>query len=232
MNRSHPLSHLGEIEATNPCGEISLLPYESCNLGSVNLDRMVRERNATRTAIAPTGTISIIGGTSPSIEPFYSLAYRRTRVLSGETLRTVNPLVEEWIEKHGLDLDRTMRHVRRTGTPEGLPDLRRELRELFLTALEIPGERHLEVQKAFHEHVDNAVSKTINLPEEAEPGEIADLYRRAWELGLKGITVFRQGSKGEQVMEPGDDGEETAGGQRDRREDDHHGAESPATPGA
>jgi len=318
VNRAHPLRHLGEIEATNPCGEIPLLPYESCNLGSVNLDAMIRTRdgeaeldrekladtaraalrflddvvevneyplresadatrgnrkvglgvmgfadalarlgipyhsdravemageimtlvssaareasealaeergvfstwegsaheraglrvrNATRTAIAPTGTISIIAGTSPSIEPFYSLAYRRTNVLTGETLRTVNPLVEQWVEKHGLDLAPVMKHVRKAGTLEGLRQIPEELRALFLTAPEIPGERHLEIQKAFQEHVDNAVSKTINLPEDAEPGEIGALYRKAWEMGLKGITVFRHRSREEQVMEPGE----------------------------
>lgn len=116
----------------------------------------------------------------------------------------MNPLVEQWVEKHGLDLAPVMKHVRTAGTLEGLPRIPEELRALFLTAPEIPGERHLKIQKAFQEHVDNAVSTTINLPEDAEPGEIGALHRRAWEMDLKGTTVFRHRSRKEQVMEPGE----------------------------
>ncbi len=317
-NRAHPLSHLGELEGTNPCGEIPLFPYESCNLGSVNLSRFVRERsngtpeldrdgladtvrtglrflddvievnrfplpeteratrrnrkiglgvmgfaealvrlgvpydsdralevadsiaslvagaareasielaeergtfpswegsrheregvrirNATTTAVAPTGTIGIIAGTSPSIEPFFSLAFRQKNVLSGQTLRRVNPLAEAWAERYGLDLQRLMVEVRRHGIFERGADVPAELRQLFLTAGEIRAERHLAVQAAFQRHFDNAVSKTLNLPEHAEVENVRTIYRRAWELNLEGVTVSRYGSLGEQVLERG-----------------------------
>lgn len=317
VNRTQPTPHLGPIEATNPCGEIPLLPYESCNLGSINLSRMVRQRdgraeldwdklgatvrtafrflddvievsrypvpeietmtrgnrkvglgvmgfadllialgisydsdeaealadrlmrflaertlecsrelaeergvypnwpgsvheaqglrvrNATRTAIAPTGTISIIAGTSPSIEPLFALAYRRTHVLEGETLHDVNPLFLEHVRRRGLDADRIIARVLETGTLRGVPDVDEETRRLFVTALEIPWERHLAIQAAFQRHVDNSVSKTINMPEDATRDDVRQSYWRAWELGLKGITIFRYGSKGAQVLEVG-----------------------------
>lgn len=320
INRANPTPHVGEIEATNPCGEIPLLPYESCNLGSINLGHMVRElgdgraeldreklratvrtavrflddvvevgrfpvpeieritranrkiglgvmgfadllirlrisydsddavrvaddvmgliaeearnasaelaaergvfpnwkgsvheregrrvRNATQTAIAPTGTISIIAGASASIEPLFALAYRRTHVLEGQTLHEVNPLFLRAVEAHGLDVDRLVSHVTETGSLRGAPDVPESLMRVFVTALEIPPDRHLEIQAAFQRHVDNSVSKTVNLPESAAPDDVARIYRRAWELGLKGITLYRYGSKGTQVLEIGRD---------------------------
>ncbi len=317
INRANPTPHIGRIEATNPCGEIPLLPYESCNLGSINLGRMVRERdgraeldrdklrrtartavrflddvvevgrfpvpeieritranrkiglgvmgfadllirlgisydsddavrmaddvmaliaeeardasaelaaergvfpnwegsvhqkegrrvrNATQTAIAPTGTISIIAGASASIEPIFALAYRRTHILEGETLEEVHPLFLRAIEEHGLDAETLVPHVAETGTLRGAPGVPASLARVFVTALEIPPERHLEIQAAFQRHVDNSVSKTVNLPESATPDDVARIYRRAWELGLKGITLYRYGSKGAQVLELG-----------------------------
>ena len=317
MNRANPTPHVGEIEATNPCGEIPLLPYESCNLGSINLGRMVRERNgrveldreklratvhtavrflddvievgrfpvpeteaitranrkiglgvmgfadllirlgisydsddavrvaddvmgliaeeareasaalaaergvfpnwkgsvheregrplrnATQTAIAPTGTISIIAGASASIEPLFALAYRRSHVLEDETLHEVNPLFLRAIEELGLDADALVPAVLETGNLRDAPGVPEELKRIFVTALEIPPDRHLDIQVAFQRHVDNSVSKTVNLPERATPDDVARIYRRAWEEGLKGITIYRYGSKGTQVLELG-----------------------------
>lgn len=290
VNRSNPTLHLGRIEATNPCGEIPLHPYESCNLGSINLRRMLsdgkidgarladtvrvavrflddvieanrypfpeiesvtqgnrriglgvmgfaemlidmgipydsdpaaaaaeavmgaiarealaaserlaeergvypnwktgpRVRHATRTAIAPTGTISIIAGTSASIEPLFALAYRRKNVLGGKTLVEINPVLSRRLGSGAADLE--------------IPE---PMRPLFVTALQIPPRRHLEIQAAFQRHVDNSVSKTINLPAESTWQEIADAYRLAWKMNLKGITVYRYGSKSTQVLELG-----------------------------
>ncbi len=317
VNRANPTPHVGQIEATNPCGEVPLLPWEPCNLGSINLSRMLtrrdgqaaidwdrlaatvraairflddvievnrypvpeiermargnrkvglgvmgfaemlvhlgvsydsdeavaladrlmafiaaealaasqalaeergvypnwrgsvhearglRVRNATRTAIAPTGTISIIADTSASIEPLFALAYRRTGVLDGRTLLEVNPLLRQHLEYSGLDVEAIVRAVTERGSLKGASGVPEGTRRLFATALEVPPERHLQVQAAFQRHVDNSVSKTVNLPHDATPDDIRRIYMRAWELGLKGITIFRYGSKSAQVLELG-----------------------------
>ena len=317
VNRTNPVPHLGLIEATNPCGEIPLLPYESCNLGSINLahvvmmrdghavidwerlratvrvavrflddvievnrypipeiERMtrgtnkiglgvmgfaemlirlgvsydsadavrlaehvmrvvadealatsqvlaeergvfpcwkggaheaqgVRVRHATRTAIAPTGTLSLIAGTSASIEPLFALAYRRTHILEGQVLYEVAPLLCEYLDRHGADAKRLTDQVMEKGRLSDIQGMPEEVKRLFVTALEIPPEQHLQVQAAFQRHVDNAVSKTINLPHDARPEDVHQAYWQAWELGLKGITVYRYGSKSTQVLELG-----------------------------
>ncbi len=333
INRANPTPQLGAIEATNPCGEIPLLPYESCNLGSINLARMVRRdagsveggawsvergaghpgidwerlrhtvkagvrfldniievnkypvpaiqtmtqgnrkiglgvmgfaemlielgisydsdaavgvaeevmrfiaaeslqesrrlaeergvfpnwrgsvyegrglrvRNATCNAIAPTGTIGIIANTSPSIEPLFALAYRRSHVLGSQTLPEVTPIFLEYLQRHHLNATEIVEQILEKGRLQEVSGASDELKRLFATALEIPAERHLQIQAAFQRHVDNSVSKTINLPHSATPQDIAQVYQRAWELGLKGITIYRYGSKTTQVMELGVD---------------------------
>ena len=317
INRSNPTPHVGAIEATNPCGEIPLLPYESCNLGSINLAHMLRRengeaeidwdklrrvtreavrflddvievsrypvpeiekmtrgnrkiglgvmgfaemlirlaipydsdeavgtagrimrfisqeadqtsqglarerdvfpnwkgsiyesrkmrmRNATRLAIAPTGTIGIIAGTSAGIEPLFALAYKRSHVLNGQTLYEMNPIFEEYLERYDLEARRITEEVQEKGRLKDVEGVPKELKRLFVTALDIPPERHLQIQAAFQKYVDNSVSKTINLPQEATAQDIAKIYFRAWELGLKGITIYRYGSKSAQVLELG-----------------------------
>ena len=313
VDRGNPTPHRGRIEATNPCGEIPLLDYESCNLGSINLANMLEEndrridweklkrtvhkgvrfldnvidvgrypvsdiekttrrnrkiglgvmgfaemlirlgigydtdeaaaradavmavirkeafrescrlaeqrgvypnwngsvhqqrgerpRNAAVTAVAPTGTISIIADTTPSIEPLFALAYRRAHVLDGGALEEVNALFRRRARQKGLDPDRILETVRGQGGLADVEEAPEELKRVFKTALEISPENHLRVQEAFQRHVDNSVSKTINVPEEATPEDVADAYRRAWEMNLKGITVYRYGSKSSQVLE-------------------------------
>ena len=317
INRANPTRYLGSIEATNPCGEIPLLPYESCNLGSINLAHMIRIRddhqfvdwerlrattrcavrflddvievnkyplaeieqmtlgnrkmglgvmgfadmlirlgisydsdeavkmaeqtmgviadeafkasqklaqergvfpnwkgsiyetrgvkirNATRTAIAPTGTISIIAGTSASIEPLFALAYRRTHVLNDQTLYEINPLFCECLEKYELSAEEIVREVLEKGKLKEVEAAPNELKQLFVTALEIPAERHLQIQAAFQRYVDNSVSKTINLPFDSTPQDVAKVYWQAWKFGLKGTTIYRYGSKSAQVLELG-----------------------------
>jgi ribonucleoside-diphosphate reductase alpha chain len=102
-----------------------------------------------------------------------------------------------------MDVQRLSERLRETGTLSDLEDVPNGLKRIFRTALEIPAEHHLRVQAAFQRHVDNAVSKTINLPQDAGTEDIADAYMRAWRLGLKGITVYRYGAKSRQVLEAG-----------------------------
>lgn len=317
VNRGNPTPQRGPIEATNPCGEVPLLPFEACNLGSINLARMVDEtnqtprfdwerflavtraavrflddvievnryplseidraargtrkiglgvmglaellirlgipydseearrlgewiaeamarqafrasqelaevrgvfpywkgsryeaanvkvRNATLTAIAPTGTIGIIAETSPSIEPIFALAYRRSHVLGGEELFELNRLFRRYLESLHTDYDSIARQVLENGSLAGVEGVPERVKRVFVTALEMPPDRHLEMQAAFQRHVDNSVAKTINMPAEASPTDVAGVFRRAWELGLKGVTVYRYGSKSQQVLELG-----------------------------
>jgi ribonucleoside-diphosphate reductase alpha chain len=310
INRADPLTALGPLEATNPCGEVPLRAWESCVLGSVNLahvitgetvdwvrlralvhagvrfldnaievnrdplpqvavatrasrkiglgvmgfaeclirlgvaydseaatawaDRLAkfladearaasrrlaeergvfpdwsrsvyattgeRMRNATRLSIAPTGTISIIAGTSGGIEPLFALAYRRQHTLGGEPMAEINPILLRHAEGLGLDVARLREHVGATGRLGTLPGVPRAVRRLFVTATEIPVRWHLAIQQAFQRHVDNAVSKTINLPIDAGADRVAEAYREGWRLGLKGVTVYRTGSRPGEVL--------------------------------
>ncbi len=158
----------------------------------------VRIRNATRISIAPTGTISIIAGTSSGIEPLFALAYRR-HVLGDRDLTELNPLLLRHLERLGQNAPKALESVAATGQLNESG----ETNHLFATALEIVPEQHVRVQAAFQKHVDNAVSKTINLPREATPRDVAKAYLLAYGLGCKGVTVFRYGSKSEMVLELG-----------------------------
>ncbi len=160
-------------------------------------------RNATRTAVAPTGTIGIIAGTTPGIEPLFALAYRRVGVLDGATIPEANPLFEAALRERGVAPEPVLEQVAATGSLEGVDGVPEDLRRVFVTALEVPPDRHLDVQAAFQRHTDSAVSKTVNLPEDATVDDVAHVYARAWRLGLKGVTVYRYGSKGEQVLRLG-----------------------------
>lgn len=310
INRHNPTPALGQIEATNPCGEQPLLPYEACNLGSINLARLttadgldwerlralvelgvrfldnvidvgrypLREierlaranrkiglgvmgfaealirlgipyaspeaealaerimafiteqarrasvalaerrgafpncersvwprrgvsaiRNASLTTVAPTGTISIIAGTTSGIEPLFAVAYVRT-VLDGTDLLEVNPLFVAALEQRRLPLDEIVQEVVATGSVQQVEAVPGELRRLFQTALDVPGTWHVRLQAAFQRHTDNGVSKTVNLPAAARVEDVRAIYEQAWRLRCKGITVYRYGSRGEQVL--------------------------------
>ncbi|HOI59414.1 MULTISPECIES: adenosylcobalamin-dependent ribonucleoside-diphosphate reductase [unclassified Methanoculleus] len=308
INRRSTTPHLGPIVATNPCGEQPLYPYESCNLGSVNLARCVRKddldedllaatvrsgiefldavvdvnrfplpeirertlatrkiglgvmgftealirlgipyesdealrfaeslmagiadaargrseelgeelgsfpaiegsvytgdmRNATVTTIAPTGSLHLIAGTTSGIEPVFSLAYSRT--IDGQQVDIVSDLVREFLPETAGGRD-VAAHVRRYGTVVGL-SLDEHTRNLFKTAVEIAPECHVRMQAAFQKHTDNAVSKTVNLPEAATIDEIARVFSLARDLGCKGITVYRHRSRPDQVLSLGCD---------------------------
>lgn len=310
INRANPTPALGAIEATNPCGEQPLLPYESCTLGSLNLSAFVagggvawerlREaifdavvfldnvieancypfpeieaatrrtrkiglgimglaelfarigiaydsepglalgariaefltagaraasvelgkrrgsfpafhdsvwpdrgfqtlRNATVSCIAPTGTISLIAGTSSGIEPFFALALAR-RVLDGRRLIEVNPLVAAELARFGAAGEAAIEHIRERGTIKDIATLPEALRRRFPIALEIAPAFHVRMQAAFQAHMDAGVSKTVNLPTNATPGQVKEVFLLARKLRLKGITVYRYGSRPGQTL--------------------------------
>jgi ribonucleoside-diphosphate reductase alpha chain len=163
----------------------------------------MRLRNATCTSIAPTGTLRILAGASVGIEPLFALAYRRQNVLGGQTLLDLNPLFLRYAQEEGFYSGTLVRELQARGSLAGMTSVPQKARELFRTALEIAPENHLRVQAAFQRHVDNALAKTVNLPQNATPQEVEEIYRRAWELQLKGVTVYRYGSKRQQVLELG-----------------------------
>lgn len=313
VNRHNPTPLLGEIESTNPCGEQPLLPYESCNLGSINLARMVRDgkidwqklekvvkkavqfldnvievnqfplpqiaemtlknrkiglgvmglaealillgvpydsqkalevaqkimkfilekaretsvelglkrgsfsafkgsrwksegyqamRNATCTTIAPTGTISIIAGTTSGIEPLFALVYVR-EVLEGSRLIEVNPIFDIWLRKQGWADRKILLKIAREGSLKNLSEFPAEWRRLFVTALDIEVDWHVKMQAAFQKYTDNAVSKTVNLPFDSTPEDVKRIFLLAYNLKCKGITVYRYGSRKEQVLKVG-----------------------------
>jgi len=312
INRYNPTPHLGEIEATNPCGEQPLLPFESCNLGSINLANFVEDgkinwedlkevihlavrfldnvieinrfsipqinkitkltrkiglgvmgfadfliklnisyaepkaialaervmkfineesvkasqklamergnfpaypgsiwdkpdtpfmRNATTTTIAPTGSISLIAGVSSGIEPLFGVYYER-RTLGNIIIKEFHPLFIEILEKENYsenEIKSILEEVKEKGILKNIK-LPERIKKLFVTTYEISPDQHLAIQEAFQKYTHNAVSKTINLPKEATVENIKTIYLKAYKLGLKGVTVFRYGSKSEQVI--------------------------------
>ena len=314
INEQNPTRKIGEIEATNPCGEQPLHPYEACNLGSVNLTKMLKKvkkhyaidydklsrtasegihfldnvidvnhypipqiesitkanrriglgvmgftdmlimlgipynsedaintaeeimsfiqsvsketsmklakergafpnfkksvyyerrmpplRNATTTTIAPTGTLSIIAGCSGGIEPLYGVSFVR-EVLDGDKLYEVNPFFKQMAFKIGIYNDRLVSAISDSPSIQNIPSIPKDMKELFVTAFDIPPVWHVKMQAVFQKYVDNAVSKTINLPYNATIQDIEDAYIAAYKLGCKGVTVFRTGSRKKQVL--------------------------------
>ena len=156
-------------------------------------------RNATVTTIAPTGTISIIAGTSSGIEPLFAISFIRN-VMEGTKLLEVNPLFERIARERGFYSTSLMMKIAKSGSIQDIKEIPRDVRELFVTALDIAPEWHVRMQAAFQKHVDNAVSKTINLPHDASLEDVRRAFMLAYELKCKGITVYRYGSKREQVL--------------------------------
>ena len=325
INHYNPNPQLGKIESTNPCGEQPLLPFESCNLASVNLARMVRYqdgdvtmdwdrlasvvrttvhlldnvidmnnypikeieemskttrriglgvmgfsdlliemgiqydseeglelaeqvmarvnhetasasselshirgtfpawagstystpgpfgeprpmRNSAPTTIAPTGTISIIAGTSSGIEPLFALSYVRN-VMDNTRLVEVNPYFEAVARREGFYSEALMEQLAETGSLETL-DVPDWVKGVFRTSHDISPEWHVRMQAAFQKYTDNSVSKTINFPHHATVDDVANAYTMAYDLGCKGITVYRDGSKSGQVLSTGATGKQ------------------------
>lgn len=314
LNRDNPTPHLGEIESTNPCGEQPLLPFESCNLGSINLAKMVKDRqidweklervinlsvrfldnvievnnyplkvieemtkgnrkiglgvmgfadllvqlgipydsekaldlaedimnfiskqakqasvglgiergvfpnfkgsiydnpggpkvrNATSTTIAPTGTISIIANCSSGIEPIFALNYIR-KVMDNDELLEVNPYFEQVMIERGHNDQQLMRRIAQQGSIKNMRELPLDIREIFVTSHDISPKWHVLMQAAFQKYTDNAVSKTINFPNEATQDDVRNSFLLAYEKGCKGLTIYRDRSKDNQVLNKGD----------------------------
>ncbi|MBL7100376.1 MAG: adenosylcobalamin-dependent ribonucleoside-diphosphate reductase [Nanoarchaeota archaeon] len=306
INKKNPLLKMGKIEATNPCGEIPMYNYESCNLGSINLAKFVKNkkidwtklkeavktavrflddvidinkypmkeiekiteanrriglgvmgfaemliqlkipydskdavktaekimkfvnseaikvseklaeekkefpnfkksdykkkrRNLTLTTIAPTGTISIIAGCSSGIEPLFAVVFVRN-VMGGTKLIEINPYFEKIAKEKGFYSEELMSRIARTGSIQKLENVPDDIKKIFKTALDIEPEWHVKIQAAFQKHTENAVSKTINFPHEATVEEVKKAYLLAYKLGCKGTTIYRYGSKKEQVL--------------------------------
>jgi len=309
INRRNPTPIVGEIEATNPCGELPLLPYESCNLASINVGKMVKGngvdwerlkefiawgvrflddvievnkfplpqirkitfanrkiglgvmgfadtlirlgipynspravdfaeglmrfvhreslkasqslaaergvfpnyersvyakkglqvRNATVNTIAPTGTISIIAGCSSGIEPLFAISFVRN-VLSGTELFEVNPHFEELARARGFYSRELIAEIAQSGSLQKIKGIPGDIKKIFLTAFDMSPLEHVRIQAAFQKYTDNSVSKTINLPADATVDDVRKVYLLAYKLKCKGITIYRYGSKKEQVL--------------------------------
>jgi len=313
INRVNTLPDIGEIEATNPCGEQPLLPMEACNLGSINLTRFITQkekkseldyeklketihlsvrfldntidmsrypideidktvkanrkiglgimgfadllymleipydsddalelagnimafvqteshkassdlakvrgsfpnfdqsifkdnknprRNATTTTIAPTGTLSIIAGCSSGIEPAFALSYVRT-VMDNDRLIEVNPVFKRLAIEKDFYSDALMEEIAENGTVKENLNVPSDLRNVFVTAHDVKPEYHIKMQAAFQKYTDNAVSKTVNLPHDASPADVRFIYDQAFKTKCKGVTIYRDGSKDNQVL--------------------------------
>ncbi|MBX9691353.1 MAG: adenosylcobalamin-dependent ribonucleoside-diphosphate reductase, partial [Cyanobacteria bacterium] len=162
-------------------------------------DGDIRLRNATVTTIAPTGTISMIAGTSSGIEPIFAVTFLR-RVLGGMELIDVNPLFEQIARERGFYSQELMQKIAEEGTVAHIEEIPEDVRRVWVCAHDIAHAWHVKMQAAFQDYTDNAVSKTINFPESASVDDIRSVYMMAWELGLKGITVYRDASRRSQVL--------------------------------
>ncbi|MDR3164728.1 MAG: vitamin B12-dependent ribonucleotide reductase [Synergistaceae bacterium] len=177
--------------------------------GSVWEERNRPMRNATVTTIAPTGTISLIADCSSGIEPVFALAFRR-KAFDGDTLVYINGFLQRALERLGEKSSSILEQVLVKGTLDGV-NVPRQIKEVFVTAHDIPYREHVEMQAAFQKYTDNAVSKTINMPNSAAPDDVRESYMLAYSLGCKGITIYRDGCKDAQVLYHG-----TAAAQEER----------------
>jgi ribonucleoside-diphosphate reductase alpha chain len=156
-------------------------------------------RNATVTTIAPTGTISIIAGCSSGVEPLFAISFVRN-VMGGTTLMEVNQLFEKIARERGFYSDALMMEIAKKGSIQSINEIPNDVKKIFVTAFDISPEWHVRMQAAFQKYTDNAVSKTVNLPNDATIGDVEKIYWMAYQMKCKGITIYRYGSKKEQVL--------------------------------
>jgi ribonucleoside-diphosphate reductase alpha chain len=166
---------------------------------SIYKDSGVKYRNATTTTIAPTGTLSILAGCSSGIEPLFALSFVRT-VMDDDKLLEVNPYFEKVARERGFYTSDLMDDIAKQGSIHDMVEIPEDVRETFATAHDVSPEWHIRMQAAFQKHTDNAVSKTVNLPHDATVGDVKKVYDLAYDLGCKGVTIYRDGSKENQVL--------------------------------
>jgi ribonucleoside-diphosphate reductase alpha chain len=159
----------------------------------------VKYRNATTTTIAPTGTLSIIAGCSSGIEPLFALSFVRT-VMDNDKLLEVNPYFEKVAKERGFYSKELMDDIAKLGSTKDISEIPEDVREIFVTAHDISPEWHIRMQAAFQKFTDNAVSKTVNLSHDSTMEDVRQVYGLAYELGCKGVTIYRDGSKENQVL--------------------------------
>jgi ribonucleoside-diphosphate reductase alpha chain len=165
--------------------------------------KYVARRNATTTTIAPTGTISIIAGCSSGIEPLFAVAFMR-HVLDGARLFELHPIFERMAKERGFYSSEVLERIVRRGNLRDIKGVPDDVRGVFVTAHEIAPVWHVKMQAAFQKFTENAVSKTVNLPEDASLSDVEEIFMLAYKLDCKGVTVYRYGSKGEQVLTLGE----------------------------
>ncbi len=158
-------------------------------------------RNATVTTIAPTGTISMIAGCSGGIEPLFAVAYLRRQ--AGMEMLDVNPEFVRIAKERGFYSEELMRRIARRGSVRSVKSVPNDVKQLFATSHDVSPEFHVRMQAAFQRHTSMGISKTINLPNEAATKDVEDAYKLAYETGCKGIAVYRDGSRDEQVLSTG-----------------------------
>src|SRR5437763_1937526 len=206
---ANPTPSIGVVEATNPCGEQPLLPNEACNLGSLNVSKFARQSGDGEWTIdwdeMERVTRLAVRFLDDGIEPIFALAFQhRVKNPDGERVLTfVNETFEQIARARGLYSDALKEEIAKRGSLHGIPGVPEEAARVFKTSHEIGFEWHVRHQAAFQRYTDNGVSKTINLPNDASEDDVAAAYRLAWDLGCLGITVFRDGCKGEQVLHVG-----------------------------
>ncbi|MBT4936052.1 adenosylcobalamin-dependent ribonucleoside-diphosphate reductase [Candidatus Woesearchaeota archaeon] len=168
---------------------------------SVYKQRGISMRNAALTNIAPTGTISMVYDVSGGVEPYFALAYHYQNILGGDVeLYYMNKHLRAELERLGLYTEDIMERISNEGTLQNIPEIPEETKRIFVTSMDISAADHTRMQAAFQRHIDNAISKTINFPNGATQEDVLQGYILAWELGCKGCTVYRDGSRNEQIL--------------------------------
>jgi len=158
-----------------------------------------KQRNAALTTVAPTGSISMLLDCSSGVEPFFALSYQK-EVMSGQKLTYINSILEDELKNLGLYSEDIIKEIERTGSVQHITEIPENIRKVYVTAMDISAEAHIKMQAAFQSEVDNSISKTINFPYSATREDVRQGYLLAWKSGLKGCTVYRDGSRKEQVL--------------------------------